>query len=168
MDYGCIFAVFRADPLSGAHIPPAVTVGPATTGTYAGSTGPVSLTALVSELLRTMMLVFAVLDLTGPQLDLSGRFVPGEGSFPPGPVRRLGLCRRSARRPGWADDWVGAGRRHRLRDQHSPRPQSATGPPTPAHSRKAGFQPGQRTNSRCCPFLGDMRAALLSMIVGAA
>jgi hypothetical protein len=108
-------------------------VGLATTGTYAGSTGPVSSTAqfldaidavpvclhcrlhvaitedhdapsnLVSELLRPMVLVFAVLDLTGPQLDLSGRFVPGEGSFPPGPARRLGLSRRSARRPGWAD-----------------------------------------------------------------
>jgi len=91
MDYGCIFTVFCADPLSGAHVTPAVTAGPATTGTYAGSTGPVSLTALVSELLRTMVLVFAVLDLTGPQLDLSGRFVSGEGSCPPGPARRLGL-----------------------------------------------------------------------------
>jgi hypothetical protein len=67
------------------------------------------LTALVSELLRTMVLVFAVLNLTGPQLDLSGRFVPGEGSFPPGPARRLGLSRRSTRRPGWADDWLALG-----------------------------------------------------------
>lgn len=38
------------------------------------------LSNVVSEVLGTMMLVFAVLYLTGPQLDLSGFFVPGDGT----------------------------------------------------------------------------------------